>query len=800
MSHEVEQGASPKEKSNMMTLLNHFQNSGKSTMNVMGRFACLLSVLVLILTGCSAGMMKDMQTNMEDIRISSYMQKKRHHELIRNLQPMLDRREALSSFRLFLLAAAYYEIRDYEKMFKTADLLEKQVGRGDVSGYGGNLAVYPQILRGYAYLDQGAFGKALKAAGEALVVLDRDAKSGNTFYRTQLIDISCIAGVASALEGRMRDADARIKTIEDVTTVGGILGPEKFIALARIYMAKKDYRSALTAIQNPRANVLGLYTVFYDETFQEIPKYFILVKCLYETGRDEEAKKGYDQLLMHPQIRQIGGLLWPSLLDRARIARRDGDVKLAEDRLKEAIDVIEKQRASINTETGRIGYVGDKQAVYQELISLLCTGNRAAEAFEYVERAKGRALVDLLASQTKIAAHGKDAADINRTLDQLARAEKAIATVADPAVQNDIAGTRGVVLKLKEELLARDPEFASVVTVTDTDLKKIQARLGTDESLLEYYATEKDWYAFVLKRDGIWVTKLDGSGLAKDVLDFRENLTRVGSDDYATRSKALYRRLFAPVAGRIATPKLIIVPHGVLHYLPFGALYSGKDFLIDRYQVRTLPSASILGLLSDRARNDKQSALILGNPDLKDPAYDLKYAEEEARSLGQIIPNATILLRNDARASVIYEKGNQYRILHFAVHGIFDAENPLNSALLLAGNGVSQGLLRAGDLYQLRLNNDLTTLSACETALSAISKGDDVIGFTRGFLYAGTRSIVSSLWKVDDRATRDLMIGFYERIPRMAKDKALREAQLRVKQRYPHPFYWAAFQLTGLPD
>jgi CHAT domain-containing protein len=784
----------------MITRLNHSGSIGKTASNYLNRIICLLSLLVFLFYGCGAGLMKDMKTNIEDIKISSLMQKKQHHELIRNLQPMLDRQEALSSFRLFLLAAAYYEIRDYEKMFKTADLLEKQIGQGDIGGYGGNLTVYPQILRGYAYLDQGLFGKALKEARESLVVLNRDANRDNSFYRSQLIDISCIAGVASALEGRMRDADAHLKTIEDVTTIGGILGPEKFIALARIHMAKKDYRSALAAIQDPRANVLGLYTVFYDETFQEIPKYFILVKCLYETGKEEEAKKGYDQLLTHPQIRQIGGLLWPTLLDRARIARRAGDAKLAEDLLKKAVDVIEKQRASINTETGRIGYVGDKQAVYQELISLLCAGNRAAEAFEYVERAKGRALVDLLASQTKIAARGKDTAQINRTLDQLAHAEKETSTVADPTVQSNVAGTRGVVLKLKKELLAQDPEFASLVTVTDTDLKTIQARLGTDEAILEYYATEQDWYAFVLKHNGIWVTKLDGTGLEKDVLDFREKLTRVGSDDYVPHAKALYRRVFAPVAGRLTSPRLIIVPHGVLHYLPFGALSSGKDFLIDRYQIRILPSASILGILKDRARNDKQPSLILGNPDLKDSAYDLKYAEEEARSLGKIIPHATILLRNNARASVIREKGNQYRILHFAAHGVFDPENPLNSALLLAGNGINQGLLRAGDLYQLRLNNDLITLSACETALSTISKGDDVIGFTRGFLYAGARSIVSSLWKVDDKATRDLMVGFYERIPRMKKDKALREAQLNVKQRYPHPFYWAAFQLTGLPE
>ena len=107
------------------------------------------------------------------------------------------------------------------------------------------------------------------------------------------------------------------------------------------------------------------------------------------------------------------------------------------------------------------------------------------------------------------------------------------------------------------------------------------------------------------------------------------------------------------------------------------------------------------------------------------------------------------------------------------------------------------GWLRAKDLYRLRLNADLITLSACETALGKVSGGDDVVGFTRGFLYAGARSIVSSLWKVDDLATRDLMVDFYRGLPKLGKAESLRQAQLGVMKRLPHPFYWAAFQVTG---
>ena len=108
--------------------------------------------------------------------------------------------------------------------------------------------------------------------------------------------------------------------------------------------------------------------------------------------------------------------------------------------------------------------------------------------------------------------------------------------------------------------------------------------------------------------------------------------------------------------------------------------------------------------------------------------------------------------------------------------------------------------LRATDLYRLQLNANLVTLSACETALSSISKGDDLLGLTRGLLYAGARSIVSSLWKVDDLATKDLMLAFYRNLQDMDKDQALAQAQRTLKKSHPHPFYWAAFQLTGAAD
>src|SRR5262249_45294605 len=140
-----------------------------------------------------------------------------------------------------------------------------------------------------------------------------------------------------------------------------------------------------------------------------------------------------------------------------------------------------------------------------------------------------------------------------------------------------------------------------------------------------------------------------------------------------------------------------------------------------------------------------------------------------------------------------------FAMLHFATHGKFDAAAPLSSGLYLAG-APPASVLTVADLYGLDFEADLVTLSACETGLGTIANGDDVIGLTRGFLYAGGRTIVASLWEVDDAATAALMVDFYRQMRTADKREALRLAQLETRARFPQPFYWAAFQVIGRGD
>ena len=732
----------------------------------------------------------------KDIKISRYAQKQQIHEIINTLQPSLDEGDTLSSFQLYLLAASYIGIRNYSKALATTDLLQKQIDKGDRTYVGSDITVYPQILRGSIYLDQGEFQKAVQEGDLAFKLLHEEGRDKSGLYTSQLIDIYNILGVAHALAGNKVDAQRIAQSLRNVH-IPGITGPAKYSTLARIYMALNEYNKALTAIKNRDAKVTGLATAFYDQTFQEIPNLYILSKSLYETGNIKEAKEGYDQLLGHPQIEQIGGIYWIVLLDRARIALAEGHKSVAEDMLKKAADVIEKSRSSINSEAGRIGFVGDKQVVYAELTALLLNDGRYAEAFAYVERAKARALVDLLASQKNIISHGGQTGQIKTTLAELSKAENDLAVVAQDQDKEGQTKTRSIVLALKKDLREKEPELATLVTVTTPATAEIQSKIKDDETLLEYYCAGKDWYVFILTGKTIVAQKLPAADMEKNIDALRKNIATRNLPEFNQYSKILYHQIFALAAPAIKTKKLIIVPHGSLHYLPFAALTDGNEYLIDRFSIRMLPSASVLSFLTERTKQDDRGALIFGNPKLDDPKYDLKFAQDEALAIGRIIPKSKVLLRSEASKTTLQNIGGKYSVIHLAVHGVFDLDKPLNSALLLAADSNNDGLLRAGDLYNLSLSADLVTLSACETALGKVATGDDVVGFTRGFLYAGARSLVSSLWQVDDEATHDLMVNFYTNLSKMSKEEALRQAQLTAKKQYPHPYYWAAFLLTG---
>jgi CHAT domain-containing protein len=185
----------------------------------------------------------------------------------------------------------------------------------------------------------------------------------------------------------------------------------------------------------------------------------------------------------------------------------------------------------------------------------------------------------------------------------------------------------------------------------------------------------------------------------------------------------------------------------------------------------------------------------------------LKYSEKEVTEIATLFEegSAQLFLREEAKEDIIKEAGIliPFSYIHFATHGLMDEKNPENSSLVLSREtgGAEDGFLQAKEIALLEMDPDLVVLSACQTGLGKMVRGEGMIGLTRSFIYAGTPSVISSLWSVSDASTAELMLRFYENLiqRKLSKTDALRRAQITMitDGQYAHPFYWAPFILVG---
>jgi CHAT domain-containing protein len=527
-------------------------------------------------------------------------------------------------------------------------------------------------------------------------------------------------------------------------------------------------------------------------SLEDASRALIYATSLSRLGQTDRARQAFDAILAAPEVRNMGSLYWSALYERSQIAMKDGRREDAIRLRRQATDAIEQVRGSISFEAGKIGFAANTESVYALLVNLLADSGDWTGAFLVTERAKARALVDLLAQVRDLPPPPLAAANVRSLLS---------AASLDARDAGFSAGVRGAAPEqaaatARSELGAVAPEAASLVSVQTVPLDAMAARLQPNETLLAYFRAGDRLYGFVLAGSVVRGYRLDASGLNDQVLAFLQAIQR---DDgtAADLGRALYGRLIRPLERDIRGDTLTIAPHGVLHYVPFAALTDGQHYLIDRYGVRIMPSASALVYLRTDKPVKSGEVLALGNPDLGDPRYDLPGAQQEALSVAHMFPNSRVLLRAEASKTAVKQMGAGFEILHFASHGVFEPDAPLYSGLLLAKGEEPDGRLTVSDLYKMRLDADLVTLSACETALGRVANGDDVVGLTRGFFYAGARTIVASLWEIADMPTEKLILAFYRDLSSMDKREALRRAQIETRNAYPAPKYWAAFELTG---
>jgi CHAT domain-containing protein len=354
--------------------------------------------------------------------------------------------------------------------------------------------------------------------------------------------------------------------------------------------------------------------------------------------------------------------------------------------------------------------------------------------------------------------------------------------------------------------LRRDDGLQAGVAPSDEAESALPA-LDERAVLVEYYFSSDRAAAFVVSRDRLAVVPLSvRPSEVRRLLDrWQLNLDATaraigphGTPGALARNargilEGLYRVLLAPLEAEIAgCERLIVVPFGPTHGVPFHALHDGERWVVERLEVAVSPSSRLLDLCVRRRARRGASALVVAHSD----GGRLPGALAEARLIGALLPGECFF-EADATRTALAERASRYPVLHLAAHGESRPDNPAFAHLKLA-----DGQLSAADVFGLELDGTLVTLSGCETGRSVVAGGDELIGLSRGFLHAGAATLVQSLWRVEDESTARLMGDFYRALRAgRTKGAALREAQLaRLAERPAHPYLWAAFQLVGAAD
>lgn len=496
---------------------------------------------------------------------------------------------------------------------------------------------------------------------------------------------------------------------------------------------------------------------------------------------------------------------------------------------KTSIDAIESIRKGIKLEEYKIGFIEDKIIIYERVVLLLLKLGKKEEAFDYVERAKSRALLDLMANKikpkkasTELSEEEKELGNrIDVLLEQLTKESSKPKEHQRGAAIAKTTQELGKLRTRHQEVLngirQKDPEFASLLSVEPLKSAEVTSLLDKDTTLLEYYVTENRLIIWILndgKLDVAQVTVKEQE-LTNDILALRESIEN-RTDNYKEIARKLYKLLIEPAKPHIKTNRVCIVPHKALHYLSFSALLDNDRFFVEDYDIFYSPNASLLKFCFDKRKPAINNLLAFGNPD-----NSLENSEIEVSRIKKDFSKSDVFIREAATESRAKELTNNYNIVHFACHGELNPISPLYSHLKLAKDAQQDGRLEVWEIYEMDLNSaSLITLSACKTALGNITNGDEIIGLTRGFIYAGSPSIVASLWDIDDVSTSTLMQEFYSNLrSNHSKTESLRLAQLKLindkskdvsKERGfkltqaptkptdpSHPYYWAAFVLIG---
>ncbi|MBN2119548.1 MAG: CHAT domain-containing protein [Candidatus Omnitrophica bacterium] len=503
-------------------------------------------------------------------------------------------------------------------------------------------------------------------------------------------------------------------------------------------------------------------------------------------------------------------LVWRVSYETGRALKERKEYSKARGYLAKAIEALELTRSRLREDTLKKMFASSAQDVYAEMIDLLLEVNDAQGSFNYFERSRARAFLDILAGRSVKAKKSVEPGLIEKEKDiqeKIATVLRKFRTTLGPK-RKDVCEEYKSLLSQRQEILKsikdQSLEFASTTTVATIPAERITARLGKNTALVSYFLSKKKTIIWVVKEDAVDFVSVDvGCDELTDlVADYRKTIAKREAESIFELENKLYGFLIAPVREKLLEiDRLFIVPSKVLHYLPFASLHGPQGrFLVEDFALSVLPSASSLFFLDKEVTSDREHILAFGNPEREEKGLSLKFAEDEVRAISENFPKSRVLTGRNAAESVFKEEDIiDTGIIHVAAHGVYYLHDPLKSALLLAADQKNDGNLETFEIFSLTMNPRLVVLSACESGIGQVEGGDEVQSLSRAFLYAGAGGVLVSLWNVNDKATALLMKEFYNNLKRTDETESLRLAQMELSKNpdYKSAYYWAAFYLIA---
>ena len=569
----------------------------------------------------------------------------------------------------------------------------------------------------------------------------------------------------------------------------------------------------------------------------------------FNQGNYEESTRYYQKAIDLAQELEGGQILWEAYFEIGNAYAKQNKIFEALKNYKNSIRIIENIRSQIKLEELKASYLGTDKRIeaYQNLIHLLVSFHKENEgmgynrqAFEYLERAKARSFLDSLevaqvdismGINFKLRNQEKELMkDISSIYSKLLVAQAA--SEEKENLLKQLTEKENALETLKREIRSKSPYYANLRYPEIITLKETQKKLLNNKSAFIAYTIGKEYsYGFVITKNGLMVFPVPKKSIVQNLVsDYLRVITDKDSKDFSL-GHDLYKVLVPPNFDE-NIEKIIFIPDDILHFLPFETLVThDKDphWLVEDYKIAYAPSISSYREIIERRKKNKShrsyDILAFGDPNfgqLESEAngddifqnfysstafnfYRLKYSGTEIERISYLFKESkeAVFTREAATEEQLKNlRLDDYKIIHFATHSLIDDKKPARSSIVLSldYNSEEDGFIQMREIYNLNLNSDLVTLSACQTGLGLFIKGEGIEGLNRSFFFAGASSVLMSLWAVNDQATYQLMERFYSHLHSSAPiANSLRNAKLEMigSDAVFHPYYWAGFIVSG---